>query len=581
MDQPQLVLPAGTRFVTRAEVRADTERAHRPVGSGAEIIGVPVDALHSYRVRFSDGGEASLRRKEFSLLSAYKTDETGLPDPLGERDLGPYVIYRCVVGSRAYGLDSETSDTDRRGIYLPPAELQWSLQGVPEQLENDSTQECYWELKKFLDLALRANPNVLECLYTPLVEHATPLARELLAMRGSFLSRLAYQTFNGYVLSQFKKLEQDLRAKGEVRWKHVMHMIRLLLSGISLLREGELPVSVTAHRDRLLAIRAGAEPWDKIETWRHQLHGELDRAYRETRLPARPDYDAVNCFLIKARQSARELACPSGPTRAVPSGIEIATPAGVGADHRLQAVADVQPYPLLFATISGAHLYGFPSPDSDFDVRGVHVLPPEAVVGLHEGPGTIEVSEQRADFELDLVTHDVRKFFGLLLRRNGYVLEQLTSPLVVRSSPEHEELKQLVGGIVTRHHAHHYLGFAATQWQLFGKEQPRRVKPLLYVYRVLLTGIHLMRTGQIEANLATLNQGFRLPYVSDLIARKVAGAEQSTLSDTDWSFHESEYRRLVALLEEAAAVSSLPEAPTAEPALHDLLVRIRLGGSRP
>ena len=100
MNQPQLVLPAGTRIVTRSEVRADTERAHRPVGSVAEIIGVPVDALHSYRVRFSDGGEASLRRKEFSLLSAYKTDETGLPDPLGERDLGPYVIYRCVVASR-------------------------------------------------------------------------------------------------------------------------------------------------------------------------------------------------------------------------------------------------------------------------------------------------------------------------------------------------------------------------------------------------------------------------------------------------------------------------------------------------
>ena len=132
MNQPQLVLPAGTRIVTRSEVRAETERAHRPVGSVAEIIGVPVDALHSYRVRFSDGGEASLRRKEFSLLSAYKTDETGLPGPLDERDLGPYVIYRCVVGSRAYGLDTETSDTDRRGIYLPPAELQWALQGVPE-----------------------------------------------------------------------------------------------------------------------------------------------------------------------------------------------------------------------------------------------------------------------------------------------------------------------------------------------------------------------------------------------------------------------------------------------------------------
>jgi predicted nucleotidyltransferase len=107
------------------------------------------------------------------------------------------------------------------------------------------------------------------------------------------------------------------------------------------------------------------------------------------------------------------------------------------------------------------------------------------------------------------------------------------------------------------------------------------VKPLLYVYRVLLTGIHLMRTGQIEANLATLNQDFRLPYVPDLIARKVAGPEQSTLSDTDWTFHESEYARLVALLEASAAASSLPETPSAEPALHDLLVRFRLGGARP
>ena len=83
---------------------------------------------------------------------------------------------------------------------------------MPEQLENDATQETYWELRKFLILALKANPNILECLYTPLIEHAAPLAKELLAMRESFLSKLVYQTYNGYVMSQFKKLEQDLRA---------------------------------------------------------------------------------------------------------------------------------------------------------------------------------------------------------------------------------------------------------------------------------------------------------------------------------------------------------------------------------
>jgi predicted nucleotidyltransferase len=298
------VLPVGTRVVTRVEVRVDSERAHRPVGSVAEIVAVPADALHRYRLRFVDGGEASLRRKDLSILSRYKAAEAGLPHPMSEQDLTPYIIYKCVVGSRAYGLDSAQSDTDRRGFYLPPAELHWSLHGVPEQLENAETQECYWELGKFLDLALRANPNVLECLYTPLVEHTTPLADELLAMRGGFLSKLAYQTFNGYVLSQFKKLEQDLRSKGELRWKHVMHMIRLLLSGIALLRDGELPVDVGVHRERLLAIRDGALPWAELEAWRHELHRELDEAYRTTQLPDRPDYEAVNRFLIKARRSA-------------------------------------------------------------------------------------------------------------------------------------------------------------------------------------------------------------------------------------------------------------------------------------
>jgi hypothetical protein len=303
-NPPHLVLPIGTRVVTRVEVRVDSERAHRPVGSVGEIVAVPVDALHRYRVRFADGGEAPLRRKDLSLLSRYKDAESGLAHPLSEQDLAPYVIYKCVVGSRAYGLDSQASDTDRRGFYLPPADLHWSLHGVPEQLENDETQECYWELGKFLDLALKANPNVLECLYTPLVEHATPLARELLAMRACFLSKLAYQTFNGYVLSQFKKLEQDVRAKGAIRWKHVMHMIRLLLSGVALLRDRELPVDVGVHRARLLAIRDGALPWNEVEDWRHQLHGELDAAYESTSLPDRPDYDAVNRFLIKARRSA-------------------------------------------------------------------------------------------------------------------------------------------------------------------------------------------------------------------------------------------------------------------------------------
>jgi predicted nucleotidyltransferase len=245
-------------------------------------------------------------------------------------------------------------------------------------------------------------------------------------------------------------------------------------------------------------------------------------------------------------------------------------------DPRLAAIAANQPYPLLFATISGAHLYGFPSPDSDYDLRGVHILPLKDVVGLNEKQETIQASEIREGLELDLVTHDITKFFGLLLQRNGYVLEQLYSPLVVCTTPKHEELKEIAKSCVTRHHGHHYLGFSKTQWKLFEKETPHRVKPLLYVYRVLLTGIHLMQTGQVEANLVQLNERFGLPYIPDLIARKLAGPEKSVLEAADLAFHQAEFERLTRNLEQAMIDSSLPESPSGRAQLNDLLIRTRL-----
>lgn len=243
---------------------------------------------------------------------------------------------------------------------------------------------------------------------------------------------------------------------------------------------------------------------------------------------------------------------------------------------RLKAETSRQPYPLLFSTISGAHLYGFPSPDSDYDLRGVHILPAQEVMGLHELQETIEISKVQDGLEFDLVTHDVKKFFMLLLRPNGYVLEQLYSPLIILTTPEHEELKTIAQSCITRHHAHHYLGFASTQWRLFNKAQPPRVKPLLYTYRVLLAGLHLMQTGQVEANLRHLNQRFQLPYIPDLIERKTSGPEKATLNEADLAFHQKEYERLLQALEQARDTSSLPETPTARPALSDLLVRLRL-----
>jgi len=296
----QRIVPPGTQIVA-SEVVAVVETGNiLPSGAVGVIVRAPADATHSYRVRFVDGSEASLKRDEFRILHAVR--ESGIGER-AEIDWTNFVIFRCIVGSRAYGLETDQSDVDRRGIYLPPADLQWALYGVPEQFENDETQEVYWELAKFLKLALKANPGILECLYSPLVEYTSDLARELLAMRASFLSKLVYQTYNGYVLSQFKKIAQDVRARGAIKWKHPMHLIRLLLSGITILRDGHVPVHVEEHREQLLAIRRGEMSWEQIDAWRLALHRELDDAFSHTALPDRPDFERANAFLIQSRRS--------------------------------------------------------------------------------------------------------------------------------------------------------------------------------------------------------------------------------------------------------------------------------------
>ena len=297
-----LIIPTGTQVVTRVDLHDAAGAIMRPRGAVGVIVAAPDDAQPAYLVRFADSGEAALGRAELSIRKVYQRDGLQLEQP-SKHELERTIIYRCVIGSRAYGLDDDASDTDRRGIFLPPADLHWSLGGVPEQIEDDLTRDTYWELQKFLVLALKANPNALECLATPMVEHATPLALELRAMQAAFVSKLIYQTYNGYVLSQFKKLEQDLCTKGAIKQKHAMHLIRLLLAGVTALREGVIPMRVSDQRDRLLAIKCGEMPWEDVNAWRLELHVQFDTAFAATRLPERPDYDRVNTLLLRARRS--------------------------------------------------------------------------------------------------------------------------------------------------------------------------------------------------------------------------------------------------------------------------------------
>jgi uncharacterized protein len=292
---------AGTQIVSLIEVHGPGDSLVHPRGAVGVITRTPAVEGENYLVRFPDGFEKAFTPSQIEVLKHFKDrlGEGGTPD---EFNLESYIIYRCVVGSRAYGLENDESDTDRRGVYLAPAQMQWSLFGAPEQFEDSAGQSCYWELQKFIVMALRANPNILECLYSSMVEKIVPLGEELLAIREGFLSQMIFQTFNGYAMSQFKKIEQDIRNHGEVRWKHAMHLLRLLLTGAATLREARVPVRVEVHRERLLAVKRGETSWAEVDDWRKELHRDFERALAGTKLPERPDYEAANRFLLKARR---------------------------------------------------------------------------------------------------------------------------------------------------------------------------------------------------------------------------------------------------------------------------------------
>ena len=125
-------------------------------------------------------------------------------------------------------------------------------------------------------------------------------------MRSAFLSKLIFQTFSGYVASQFKKMQTDIRNQGRVKWKHVMHLVRLLLSGTHVLHSGEMMVDVGQYRDRLLTIKQGEMPFAEADSWRKELQNDFESAFQTTKLPDRPDYERANAFLVDARRRAME-----------------------------------------------------------------------------------------------------------------------------------------------------------------------------------------------------------------------------------------------------------------------------------
>jgi predicted nucleotidyltransferase len=230
---------------------------------------------------------------------------------------------------------------------------------------------------------------------------------------------------------------------------------------------------------------------------------------------------------------------------------------------------------LLFATISGAHLYGFASPDSDVDLRGAFVRPARELLGLSRPKETISRTLDVAGVEVDWVAHDIGKFARMMTQHNGYVLEQLYSPLVLAGGGRLEELRAIGKGCITRRLLRHYRGFAHGRRRLL--DQPgATVKHLLYAYRVYLSGIHALQTGEIQAHLPTLNRRFESVVVTELVDRKRAGGEKQLLAPGEAAEHAARLDALEAELVRAAEASQLPDLPTTLEELDAFVVDARL-----
>jgi predicted nucleotidyltransferase len=298
---PNFIIPVGSQVVLRYDRRVPGTNDVKPVGTVGEVIESPDSNDRAYHVRFLDGTSFTFKFGELLVRRGDHTVEaTGTAGP----DVSQFVIYRVMIGSRAFGLSTESSDEDRRGVFLPPADWHWSLTKPPDQVEafEPGVEEVDWEIEKFLRLALQANPNILETLWSPAILYADETGDELRRMRTSFLSRHLYRTYSGYVLSQFRLMKRGFDTDRHYKPKHAMHLIRLLHSGIHALTEGEIRVDVAEHREELMAIRHGKSSFDEV----HQRALELDKLFQEafakTTLPEKPDTERANKFLIAARR---------------------------------------------------------------------------------------------------------------------------------------------------------------------------------------------------------------------------------------------------------------------------------------
>jgi len=209
------------------------------------------------------------------------------------------IILEAIVGSRAYGLDTENSDKDVMGIYVAPTQEVLGIHNIKETIHKTKPDVTYHEVGKFISLAMKCNPTILELLFMEGYLKQTPEGLLLIHHRKAFLSKIVYKSYGGYAISQARKLNAkgSFPSKVKNRYaKHARHVYRLLDQGKQLLETGTLNVKVN-NRDELFAI--GKLPVYELITKFEKEFKEFDQI--ATTLPDKPDYETINKILLEIR----------------------------------------------------------------------------------------------------------------------------------------------------------------------------------------------------------------------------------------------------------------------------------------
>ena len=232
----------------------------------------------------------------------------------------------------------------------------------------------------------------------------------------------------------------------------------------------------------------------------------------------------------------------------------------------------------LVVSLSGAHAYGFPSPDSDLDLKAIHVAPTEQFLGLSPPPSSAPDRLEVVDgVEIDYSSHEIQLALVGILQGNGNFIERVLSRCPVRSSPEHAELRRLVRGSLSRRLHRHYRGFATGQLREWEKDGFRSAKKLLYVLRTTLTGTHALLTGEIETDVTRLLDVYGFAAATELVEAKRRG-EQAGLPGDVSARWRSEVSRAFDVLDAALARSTLPEESANVLGIERWLVALRRRG---